>query len=418
MTHTPAFWLLLGGLPALLLAYLLWRERRERRSLQTWLRDPGAGEIPEGRGEWREVFSLLQRWRKADQRAMGQMDSGLQRFRQAAQALPDGVVLLDADARIEWLNVAAGRHLGLDPERDPGTLAEQLVRQRGFHEYLKVFRAGGPTQPLVFQTGIDASQQTISLLLVAFDRSGILMLSRDVSDLTRVETLRRDFIANVSHELRTPLTVVSGFLEHMLAGDTQLPPELRHFLSLMDDQSRRMNRLVEDLLALSRLESTVEPAREECIDAPLLVRSLLAEANALSAGRHTIELGALAAEGMNGCAEEIHSAFSNLISNAVRYTPPGGTIRMTWTADPQQLVFTVTDTGIGILPEHIPRLTERFYRVDKGRSAATGGTGLGLAIVKHVLMRHQGVLNVRSQPGQGSEFAACFPRARSTPLPP
>jgi two-component system phosphate regulon sensor histidine kinase PhoR len=239
-----------------------------------------------------------------------------------------------------------------------------------------------------------------------------LVISRDVTDLERVETMRRDFIANVSHELRTPLTVLCGFLETIAdaaGGDGEL---LRRSLPLMTEQSRRMQRLVEDLLTLSRLESSHDPPREEEIDVPELVRALHADALALSAGRHRVLLDVATGDRLLGAGEELRSAFGNLVSNAVRYTPDRGEVEIAWRREGPELVFSVRDSGIGIAAQHIPRLTERFYRVDRSRSRETGGTGLGLAIVKHVLNRHQGRLEIASEPGRGSTFSAVFPRER------
>jgi two-component system phosphate regulon sensor histidine kinase PhoR len=238
------------------------------------------------------------------------------------------------------------------------------------------------------------------------------MISRDVTDLERVETMRRDFIANVSHELRTPLTVVGGFLETILdvkGADQEL---VRRSLPLMMDQASRMRRLVEDLLTLSRLESPNNPPREEPVNVPSLARALYHDALALSAGRHRITLDLASEAWLTASEEELRSAFTNLISNAVRYTPDGGEVTIGWRQRGSEAAFCVRDTGIGIEPQHIPRLTERFYRVDRSRSRETGGTGLGLAIVKHVLNRHHARLEITSELGRGSTFDAVFPEER------
>jgi two-component system phosphate regulon sensor histidine kinase PhoR len=232
-----------------------------------------------------------------------------------------------------------------------------------------------------------------------------------------MEATHRDFIANGSHELRTPLTVITGFLEQF---NSDQPPEgeaARSFFGLMTAQAERMNRLVADLLTLSRLENSPQPPRDDTIDMPRMLQALRVEALALSGGQHQIVIDTPCTDQLRGGADEIRSAFGNLVFNAVRYTPAGGTITLSWrhaktpTAN-HALEFVVTDTGIGISTEHIPRLTERFYRVDKGRSTASGGTGLGLAIVKHILVRHGGQLKIKSEPGQGSVFSACLPASR------
>lgn len=408
---TALLWLLLALAAAL--AAALYGQLRQRRELRDWLDDPRR-EIPEGRGAWREVFSRLQRLRRDEQRERAALGGSLDRFRQAAQALPDGVVLLDGDGRIEWLNASACRHFGLDARRDRGTLIAHLVRQSAFLKLLAAFRAGQPVEALTLPVG-DAARRVLSLLLLSFGDASILLLSRDITDIDRTEHMRRDFIANVSHELRTPLTVISGFLEQLTGDEAPSGEAARTFLQLMAEQSQRMNRLVEDLLTLSRLENDTEPPRDDSVDVPALLESLLTEAAALSAGRHAIERGEVSVGRIRGSADELRSAFGNLVSNAVRYTPAGGRITLAWRLEDGCPTFSVTDSGIGIPAEHIPRLTERFYRVDKGRSTATGGTGLGLAIVKHVLARHGGSLLIRSEIGRGSVFAARLPGALRLP---
>ncbi|MEI6414108.1 MAG: phosphate regulon sensor histidine kinase PhoR, partial [Pseudomonadota bacterium] len=394
------------GLMALILALVSWvwvillaGQVRQRRRLCQWLKDPRR-EIPEATGAWQDIFSRLHRLQREEQQGRQALDSHLNHFRQAAQALPDGIILLDGQGRIEWLNTSACRHFSLDETRDLGTLAEQLIRQSGFYEYLADFRAGVTTRtPLIMTRNGDHPRQVLSLLLVSFAEAGILILSRDITEIARTEIIRRDFIANVSHELRTPLTVISGFLEQLTEEGVPTGEVAQRILTLMNEQARRMNRLVEDLLTLSRLENTTQPPRDEIVDVTALMESLLNEGQALSAGRHVVEMGEMMAGRIRGSADELRSACSNLVSNAVRYTPAGGTITLSWHLDEKGSAFKVMDTGIGIPAEYIPRLTERFYRVDKGRSTATGGTGLGLAIVKHVLARHQGTLEIQSEIG-------------------
>jgi two-component system phosphate regulon sensor histidine kinase PhoR len=246
--------------------------------------------------------------------------------------------------------------------------------------------------------------------VVEYGENQRLVLTRDVTQFRQVERMRREFVANVSHELRTPLTVVSGFLETLR--DEKDPEAARRYIELMTAQAKRMERLVEDLLTLSSLESSPPPPMEQPIDMRALTERLGADARALSGGRHDIEVSAETGVNLVGSETEIASALGNLVSNAVRYTPAGGTVRLRWHATPDGADFDVEDTGIGIAPEHIPRLTERFYRVDRGRSRETGGTGLGLAIVKHALSRHGAVLDVASEPQKGSRFTARFGAAR------
>ncbi len=259
------------------------------------------------------------------------------------------------------------------------------------------------------------SDLTLSVQLVPYGDRQKLIISRDITDIERVETMRRDFIANVSHELRTPLTVLGGFLETIVDQEAADKELLRRSLPLMMEQARRMQRLVEDLLTLSKLESSHNPPREEAVNVPALAQALYQDALALSAGRHRILLDLGTDDWLTGSEEELRSAFSNLISNSVRYTPAGGEVVIAWQRRGNEGLFTVRDTGIGIATQHLPRLTERFYRVDRSRSRETGGTGLGLAIVKHALGRHGAALQVTSTPGRGSTFSAQFSGPRLKP---
>jgi two-component system phosphate regulon sensor histidine kinase PhoR len=256
---------------------------------------------------------------------------------------------------------------------------------------------------------------TLSLQLVPFGEDKKLLVARDITDLERVDAMRRDFIANVSHELRTPLTVVGGFVE-TLAEAPDLPvTESRRYFDLMLDHTRRMQRLLDDLLTLSRLENEEHSLKEELVNVPELARALKTEAESLSRGRHRVSLRLESGASLKGSLQEIRSALGNLVSNAVRYTPEGGEITLAWRERDGEGVFSVTDSGEGIAAEHIPRLTERFYRIDRSRSRETGGTGLGLAIVKHVLTRHGARLDIQSTPGKGSTFSAIFPASRIRP---
>jgi len=256
--------------------------------------------------------------------------------------------------------------------------------------------------------------QLLSLKAIPFSDGRKLLVSFDITQIDRADTTRRDFIANVSHELRTPLTVIHGFLEHMSAAPVMPAEQARRHIGLMVQQSDRMLKLVDDLLMLSRLEGGDNPQREERVDICALLHTLAEDARALSLGQHQIEVKVAEGSAVTGRSDELRSAFGNLVSNAVRYTPKGGRITLSWHTDAQGGgIFGVLDSGIGIAAEHIPRLTERFYRVDRGRSRETGGTGLGLAIVKHVILRHQATLEIHSELGVGSEFRVVFPPWRS-----
>lgn len=365
-------------------------------------------EVPESFGSWGNAYAALYRLRRDDQVGRDRLSASLQRLSQAAEALPDGVVLLDANLRIEWCNAAAMRHLGLDAVRDNGTPITHLVREPTFAAYVQDIGA----EPVILRSS-PAPGRSLALSLIPFAESGCLLISRDITAIELADTVRRDFVANVSHELRTPLTVIVGFLEGLVDCEAGHPSPIARQLALMYEQAQRMERLVKDLLILSSLEVNNSPANEEVVDVPAMLETLLEEGRVLSAGRHELALevsvGALYAS-----HDELRSAFSNLISNAIRYTPEHGCgcITLRWSERDGQPIFEVADSGIGIEPEHISRLTERFYRVDKGRSSATGGTGLGLAIVKHVLIRHQARLEIESAPGKGSTFRAVFPSER------
>jgi two-component system phosphate regulon sensor histidine kinase PhoR len=333
----------------------------------------------------------------------------LKRFTRAAQALPDGIIVFNRHRHIDWINANAESHFQLSAAVDLGQTLTNLIRHPDFVSYLDAERYD---EPLIYRSG-RVEGQTLLLQVIPYGEDQTLLLSRDISHLERLETMRRDFIANVSHELKTPLTVVSGFAE-MLAESEQTydEAEVKHYLALICEQAVRMQGLIEDLLTLSALETGGTVHSDERVDLEPIFRSLLVEAEALSAGRHQFTLTIDAPAMLKGCANELRSAFGNLSSNAVRYTPAGGRIDLIWRVHNGQGEFVVADSGIGIAPQHIPRLTERFYRIDRSRSRDTGGTGLGLAIVKHVLTRHQAVLDIESEPGKGSRFIARFPASR------
>ncbi len=376
-------------------------------TLLRWLADPKADNVPDGHGVWEETFARLYHFARGSARQHRELVRALVRSRQAGQALPDGVVVLDSDNRIEWCNDNAGTHFGLDEKADVGQPITNLVRQPELVGYL---HADDFARPIHLRSPRGGGL-TLSVQIIPYGEAQKLLLSRDITQAEKLETMRRDFVANVSHELRTPLTVLAGFLETVR--ELKLDPQrMRDYLNLMDDQTRRMQRIVDDLLTLSALESAPEPSKDERVDVAHLLAKLQSDAEALSGGSHHITLEATPGFDLAGAESEIASAFGNLLSNAIRYTPPGGEVRLIWRASPDGAEFAVEDTGVGIEPQHIPRLTERFYRIDRGRSRETGGTGLGLAIVKHALIRHQATLEIQSEPGKGSRFSARFPVRR------
>lgn len=401
---------LLGAL-ALALGLRLAYHALHLSALRTWLRRPGLDTLPRGRGVWEEALAELHGFLKRRDAERDSLAQALGRFRAAARALPDGVVILDREHRIEWSNPTAAHHFGIDAQRDLGQPVVNLIRHPDFVAYLA---AGEYAEPLLLRAG--PAEATLSLRVIEFGEERKLLNSRDVTAEQRLDTMRRDFIANVSHELKTPVTVLAGFVE-TLADESfaAAPGQRQRFLDMMAEQAKRMQRLVEDLLTLSALESSSTPSEEQPIELRPFIEALAEEARALSGGRHRIELQVRQDCRLVGSASELHSAFSNLVSNAVRYTPENGRVQLLWRLEQGRGIFSVADSGIGIEARHIPRLTERFYRVDSGRSRETGGTGLGLAIVKHALTRHQAVLDVESQPGRGSTFSAIFPAGRILP---
>ena len=381
---------------------LMWHVRHLAR-LERWLADPQPGRVPEGQGIWDKVLGALHRLERDTERREKDLSNALAHMRRAVQALPDGVVILDSQNQIEWFNRTAEAQLQLDVRSDLGQSIGNLVREPEFIEYLERAREDAVR---ITRPGL-----ALSLQLISFGQAQKMLLSRDVTQAERVDTMRRDFVANVSHELRTPLTVLVGFLEtiHNLKLD---PQRQRDYLGMMQDQASRMQRIIEDLLTLSALDSAPPAAADKRVALKPLLARLRADAEALSGGRHTIQTQIDADTDLLGVEGELASAFGNLVSNAIRYTPAGGTVTLAWRESEQGGRFIVEDTGIGIDAEHIPRLTERFYRVDRSRSRETGGTGLGLAIAKHALARHDATLEVESTPGKGSRFSARFPARR------
>ena len=380
-------------------------QMRQLLRLQRWLASREL-HAPEAEGAWQPVFDSLERRRKTERRRRRVLLDALESFRDAARALPDGIIAIDDSDTIHWFNKSAKRLLGFRYPADVGNHLTHLVRSPRFVQWLA---EGRLNEALMDLPSPEDERVRLLCRLIAYRPGFRLLIVRDISNLMRLEQIRRDFVANVSHELRTPLTVINGYMEALE------PEELGEFADLftqMRQQSRRMAHIVEDLLTLSRLEAQTGPADDAVAMQPLLA-SMLRDAQALSAGRHTIEIEAAVDFDLLGSAKDLHSAFSNLVINAVRYTPDGGRICLSWDANPDGgAAFSVIDSGQGIPAQHLPRLTERFYRVSNSRSRDSGGTGLGLAIVKHVLNAHGARLEIESRVGHGSCFRCVFPPAR------
>lgn len=389
----------------LLLGYYLFQINRLWHVLDA----PAYGEIPSALGLWGEVYYRLHRLVKRWRTQVLQVEQQHTRFIQAIQASPYGVLMLDDADQIEWCNGVAEQHFGLNARRDVRQRITHLIRRPEFVHYLTRERYD---EPLIMRDMGEHKRNITSVQILPYGENRKLVLTQDITKLENTEAMRRDFVANVSHELKTPLTVLTGFLETVRDLPVSEEDRLR-YLDMMLVQSMRMQHIVEDLLALAKLESDAQPPSHERVDVAGLAAHLVHDAQALSQGRHEIQAEIDTAVVLRGAENELLSALGNLVSNAVRYTPDGGRIAIRMTFTDGHSVFSVSDTGLGIAPEHIPRLTERFYRVDRSRSRDTGGTGLGLAIVKHVLSRHHAELRVTSEVGRGSTFRIVFPVDRS-----
>ena len=397
---------LLGSL--LVLAVLAAVDAVRGYRLIAWLRGSSALAAPRDSGLWGEIGYRMERSLRALESDVTRERSRLAQFLSAIEASPNGVLLLDSARQIEWCSSVAADHFGLDPQRDVRQPVTNLVRVPAFVTYL---REGHFESPVTFAG--PGGRAKLSVLIRRYGEGQLLVLSRDVTERERSDSMRRDFVANVSHEIRTPLTVLSGFIETL----TQLQlseVERKRVLSLMAQQAHRMQTLVNDLLMLAQLEGSPLPAADRWTPLERMLQQVEMEAKALSLSRHALQFDAATGVHLAGIDTEIRSAIGNLVQNAVRYTPSGGKVAVAWRllAD-RSGQLSVTDSGPGIAREHLPRLTERFYRVDGGRSRDTGGTGLGLAIVKHVMQRHGGELSVESEVGKGSTFRLSFPAART-----
>lgn len=394
------------AIAAALAGYLGWSTWQLLRLYQ-WLKTHQSDEAPpDSYGLWGEVFDSIYHLQRRNQKARGRLQAVIDRMQESTAALRDGMILLDRDGNLEWWNQSAERLLGLKSPQDGGQPVSNLVRHPRFKEY---FAQEDYREPLELTSPINDNLR-LQFHITIYGAGEHLMLVRDVTRVHQLEQMRKDFVANVSHELRTPLTVIAGYLETLLDNVEDVNPRWTRALQQMQQQAGRMQNLLNDLLLLAKLEATDYPADNKPVAIDLMLLSIRNDAQALSGGRnHRISLEADAKVKLKGSEAELRSAFSNLVFNAVKYTPDEGEIRIRWWGDEQGAHLAVQDSGIGIDPKHLPRLTERFYRVDSSRNASTGGTGLGLAIVKHVLLRHRGSLDISSVPGKGSSFTCHFP---------
>lgn len=360
-------------------------------------------------GFWEEVLFRLQRLVRSLKQKMRNIEQQHDRFIEAFQASPNGILMLDENDQIEWCNTIAELFFGLNFKRDVMQRINFLIRRPEFIQYINKRNFD---EPLLLERMGPTSSYSLMLQLFPFGNKRHLLLVQNVTDLQKTDAMRRDFVANVSHEMRTPITVLMGFLETVQTLELEKGQRNQYF-EMMMSQAQRMKSLVEDLLTLANLEANTLPAASTKVSPEVLMALIRNDAEVLSQGKHHLRFEVLNHSSLQGDEREIISAFSNLVSNAIRYTPDAGSIKVKWDINSQGYgEFSVSDTGPGIASEHLSRLTERFYRVDRSRSRDTGGTGLGLAIVKHIASRHQAQLIIESTPGKGSTFTLRFPKER------
>jgi two-component system phosphate regulon sensor histidine kinase PhoR len=386
--------------------YLSWQLLTLYR-LDRWLRLRSQLDPPNLGGIWGDIVAQVVRLHRRKQFHKQRLVQLFRELRRSTAALPDGVIILSAQREIVWFNRQAARLLGLRRPIDLGLRIDNLIRSPEFVHYL---HGDDFAMPLVIRPPVQMDLY-LALQVVPYGGGQSLLLVRDVTRQMRLEAMRKDFVANASHELRTPLTVISGYLD-TLADDPSIDPAWAGPIKDMRSQAQRMNAIIADLLVLSRLEATDGEAPRDAIDVPTMLERLHRDALASADRPRQVVLELQSEDGLFGSAHELESAFTNVLVNGMKYTPAEGTVQMRWWADDEGAYFSVIDSGIGIPAEHIPRLTERFYRVDAGRSRGQGGSGLGLAIVKHALQRHGGWLDVQSSEGKGSTFTCHFPQAR------
>ncbi|MDP5055733.1 MAG: phosphate regulon sensor histidine kinase PhoR [Marinomonas hwangdonensis] len=410
--------LVLGQLLGVLLLYVLgslYWQLYQLYQFHNWLRHSGRAAPPESGGIWGEVFDSVYRLQKKQRKSKRRMRQALTRIESSTTALKEGVIMADHQGNLEWWNNSAAHFLGLQRPVDRGQVITNIVRNPDFFRYFSQKRFG---EPLVIKSpakdGVYLEIQT-----TLYDKNDHLIFVRDVTRLHLLEQMRKDFVANASHELKTPLTVIKGYLETLELFKDSLPASMQKGIVNMSEQSERMEQLIEDLLLLSRLESDDKREENQWYKVTDLINAITKVTNLILTDKHKVTLDIPSDARLYGSYKELYSAFSNLVVNAVKYSPDGGDILIKWENNEFNGVFSVKDNGIGIEPRYIPRLTERFFRVDKGRGSKTGGTGLGLAIVKHVLLHHDAKLQIRSQPGFGSTFSCHFPahRTRTDTIP-
>lgn len=410
--------LILGHLLGVLLLYVLgslYWQLYQLYQFHDWLRHSGRAAPPEASGIWGEVFDAVYRLQKKQRKSKRRMRQALTRIESSTTALKEGVIMADNQGNLEWWNNSAAHFFGLQRPTDRGQAITNIVRNPDFFRYFSQKRFG---EPLVIKSPAKEGMY-LEIQTTLYDKNDHLIFVRDVTRLHLLEQMRKDFVANASHELKTPLTVIKGYLETLEMFKDSLPKSMQKGIVNMSEQSERMEQLIEDLLLLSRLESNDKREENQWHKVCDLVKAIQKTVTPILTDKHTVSLTIPEDARLYGSYKELYSAFSNLIVNAIKYSPDGGEIAIKWESSEFNGVFSVKDSGLGIEPRYIPRLTERFFRVDKGRGSKTGGTGLGLAIVKHVLLHHDAKLQIHSQPGFGSTFSCHFPanRTRNDTIP-
>lgn len=405
--------LVIGGLTGffipllflLIISLLIWQIVQINR-FERWISKGGRGKYPKAKGIWEDIYYHVYLIKKSEKKRKKKLGKIIDQFRKSTDALPDAAVVLGKEDEIEWANTAAKNVLGLQPS-DRGQRIPNLIRFPIFVRYLK----SGLFNESITMPSPTNSNITLTVKVVSYGAGLRLLLAQDVTQLRKMEQIRKDFVANVSHELRTPLTVLKGYLETLQELDEPLSPLLSHSFQQMQEQTERMQYLVDDLLLLSNLET--QPKKTHCVDIPALLSKICKETENLNNSAGRIELTLETNTHIYGDEQELRSAFSNLLGNALKYSPKESKVQVRWQQTPVNLVLDVIDKGEGIAESEIPRITERFYRIDVKRTNKVAGTGLGLAIVKHVLLRHDARLIVTSELYKGSTFSCCFPSERA-----
>lgn len=397
-------WAIVGGLMAVFVYHA-----HKLQQLDTWLKsDDRFAELPDSQGVWGRVFERMEELQLKHFKSQQELTTSILRIQKSANALREGVVTVDANGALEWWNTSARKMLGLKKKQDRGAPLLHLLREPSFFRY---YHHADFSQPIYIQSPVNP-EQVLEVAVTAFAKGDNLLILRDMTDSIKLENMRRDFTGNVSHELRTPLTVIQGYLESFQLHHPELDTDVQKGHARMLAHTHRMTNLVQDLLVLSRLEESIDHSKMVQLQMPPLLTLALSQGQELSQRldkKVTINSAIKSQNNVLGIKAEILSVLTHLVNNAVKYTPHGGRIAVTYQVTDGQLCLTVADNGIGIGAQHLPRLTERFYRVDASRSSASGGTGLGLAIVNRIIERHKGSLDIISEEGQGSCFTCTFP---------